>query len=95
MFVLLQLYPPEAADRVERDCLDVIAVGSLVQVEEFLEAYEPRYLAACHEFTEWDKGTSDDWTSEHERKMEELARWHGVCGALIPGTQFRILERLA
>ena len=28
MFVLLQLYPPEAADHDERDCLDVIAIGS-------------------------------------------------------------------
>ena len=39
MFCLLQLYPPEAADHDERDCLDVIAVeNSLAAVEEFLES---------------------------------------------------------
>ena len=91
MFVLLQLYPPEVGDHDERDCLDVLTVGSLAAVEEFLQGYE-RYLAACAEFESWDQGKSDDWTDEHEAKMEELAARHHVHGALIAQTEFRIVE---
>jgi hypothetical protein len=95
MFVLLQLYPPEATDHDERDCLDVIAVdGSRAVVEEFLQKYEPRYLAACLEFASWDRDKGADWTIEHERKMEELACKHHVHGALIAETEFRIVESL-
>lgn len=95
MFCLLQLYPWEAADHDEHDCLDVIAVdGSRAVVEEFLQKYEPRYLAACLEFASWDRDKGADWTIEHERKMEELACKHHVHGALIAETEFRIVESL-
>ena len=65
MFCLLQLYPPKALDHGEGDepCLDVIAVDrSRVALEEFLEAYEPRYRAACDEFQSWDRDKSAEWT---------------------------------
>jgi hypothetical protein len=57
MFVLLQVYPPEAI--AEDDdfccCLDVIAVDpSRMRLEQFLAGYEPRYRAAVAEFVLWD-----------------------------------------
>jgi hypothetical protein len=52
MFVLLQVYPPEASDSDDRCCcLDVIAVdASEAELERYLAAYKPRYRAACAAF---------------------------------------------
>ena len=68
MFVLLQVYPPEAADHEDSTCcLDVIAVApSEAELERFLAAYQPWYLAACQEFDAWDADLSADWTEEHD-----------------------------
>lgn len=75
MFCLLQIYPPEAADHGERDCLDVLAVvRSRVALEEYLEAYEPRYTAACTEFAAWDADKGAEWTEEHDDMHDELAQ---------------------
>jgi len=55
MFVLLQIYPPEASDNDDWCCcLDVITV-SLSKV-----AREPRYRAACAAFDTWDADISRD-----------------------------------
>ena len=55
---------------VAADCLDILAVdSSRIALGEFLEAYEPRYHAACVEFETWDRDNGDKWTSEHERKV--------------------------
>jgi hypothetical protein len=97
MFCLLQLYPPEALDHGEGDepCLDVIAVDrSRVALEEFLEAYEPRYRAACDEFQSWDRDKSAEWTEAHDGMLDELAHKYCVHGSLIPDTEFRIVEAL-
>ena len=95
MFCLLQLYPPEAADHDERDCLDVIAVdGSLDALEAFLEVYEPRYRAASDEFQTWDADKDVEWTPAHDDKLDELARKYLVHGSIIPDTELRIMEAL-
>jgi len=93
MFVLLQVYPPEAADHEDSTCcLDVIAVApSEAELEQFLVDYEPRYRAACQEFDAWDADLSADWTEEHDRMLEHVAAKHGVHGALAPA-RFQILE---
>ena len=80
---------------VAADCLDILAVdSSRIALGEFLEAYEPRYHAACVEFETWDRDNGDEWTSEHERKLDELTHRHRVHGAIVSGTTFRILESL-
>ena len=82
MFVLLQVYPPEATAEDGSDdccCLDVIAVApSEAELERFLAAYEPRYQAACREFDAWDADLSADWGEAHDRMLEELAAKHGA-----------------
>jgi len=82
MFVLLQVYPPEATAEDGSDdccCLDVIAVApSEAELERFLAAYEPRYQAACREFGAWDADLSADWGEAHDRMLEELAAKHGA-----------------
>jgi hypothetical protein len=54
VFVLLQIYPPEATAEDGSDdncCLDVIAVdASEAELERYLAAYKPRYRAACAAF---------------------------------------------
>jgi hypothetical protein len=93
MFVLLQVYPPEAADRDDECCcLDVIAVApSEAELKRFLVDYEPRYQAACPEFDAWDADLFGGWTEEHDRMFEHVAAKHGVYGALAPA-RFEILE---
>lgn len=58
MFVLLQVYPPEATAEDGSDdccCLDVIAVNaSEAELERFLAGYQFRYAAACRAFAAWD-----------------------------------------
>jgi hypothetical protein len=68
MYCLLQIYPPEAAGHEDSTCcLDVIAVApSEAELERFLAAYQPWYLAACQEFDAWDADLSADWTEEHD-----------------------------
>ena len=90
MFVLLQCYPFEAADYGERDCLDVIAIdSSRVALEEYLDAYEPRYQAACDEFQSWDHDKSTEWSSAHDDMLDELAHKYCVHGSIIPETDAR------
>jgi hypothetical protein len=93
MFVLLQVYPPEAADRDDECCcLDVIAVApSEAELERFLVDYEPRYQAACREFDSWDADLFEDWTEEHDRMFDHVAAKHGVYGALVQA-RFEIME---
>jgi len=93
MFVLLQIYGPEAAGHEDSTCcLDIIAVApSEAELERFLAGYEPRYQAACREFDVWDADLSAGWTEEHDRMFEHVAAKHGVFGALVPA-RFEILE---
>jgi len=54
MFVLLQIYPPEASDDGDETPLDVIAVdASEAVLRRYLAAYEYRYRAACEDFDAW------------------------------------------
>lgn len=93
MFVLLQIYPPEASDEDDRCCcLDVIAVSpSQAELERYLAAYERRYRAACREFDAWDD-MSMDWGEAHDRMLFELAEKHQVYGGLVMGARFEIVE---
>jgi hypothetical protein len=93
MFVLLQVYPPEAAgDEDECCCLDVIAVdASETELERYLAAYRYRYQAACKDFDAWDD-MSTDWNAEHDHMCDELQDKYQVYGSLIQGTKFKILE---
>jgi hypothetical protein len=92
MFVLLQVYPLEATAEDGSDsccCLDVIAVDpSEAALRRYLTAYEPRYRAACAASDLWDD-MAKDWSEEHDRMLEQVAREHQVYGALVAGTRFR------
>jgi len=63
MFVLLQVYPPEATAEDGSDdccCLDVIAVdASEAALRRYSAAYRPRYRAACAAFNNWDDMSKD------------------------------------
>jgi len=94
MFVLLQIYSPEAI--AEDDdcccCLDVITVdSSRTRLEQFLAGYETRYRAAVAAFRLWDD-MSKEWDDEHDAKSEELRDEYQVFGSLIAETRFEILE---
>lgn|SRR5262245_13593009 len=93
MFVLLQIYPPEAADDDDQCCcLDVIAVDpSEAALERYLAAYEFRYRAACEDFDAWDN-LAKHRGEEHERMHNELTDKYQVYGNLIPETKFKIVE---
>jgi hypothetical protein len=96
MFVLLQIYPLEAAGDDDLAPLDAIAVDSSEQrLEDYLAGYQPRYCAACAEFAARDEDEGPDWTSEHDRLSGELAEKHDVYGCLIPETTFEVVEVLA
>src|SRR5262249_52522985 len=88
LYVLLQIYPPEAADHEDSCCcLDVIAVdASEAELERYLTAYEP-CTGGGPGIRRWDD-LSADWGREHGRMLEEVAVKHGVFGALMEGTRF-------
>jgi|SRR5215831_10109272 len=96
MYALLQIYPPEASDHDDRCCcLDVIAVdASEAELERFRAAYEYRYRAAVEDFDAWDD-MSKDWGEEHDRMCDELVDRYGICGSLIAGTKFKIVQCLS
>ena len=95
MYVLLQLYPPEAAGDGDETPLDVIAVdASEAALQRYLAAYEYRYRAACEDFDAWDD-ISKDWDAEHDRMHGELLSKYQVYGSLISGTKFEIVECLS
>ena len=97
MFVLLQVYPPEASDRDDRCCcLDVIAVdASKAELERYLVAYEYRYnRAACEDFDAWDD-VAKNWGDEHDRMHGELLDKYQVYGSLIAGAEFEIVACLS
>ena len=75
MFVLLQIYPLEAAGDDDLTPLDAIAVhGSQEQLEEYLVGYQARYRAACAEFAARDPNPDGDWTFEHDRRLRSSRR---------------------
>ncbi|HMF26724.1 MAG TPA: hypothetical protein VKG24_32050 [Pseudolabrys sp.] len=98
MFVLLQIYPPEATAEDGSDdycCLDVIAVDpSEAKLRGYLASYRFRYAAACEEFDAWDDHTKD-WGKEHDRMHHELRQGYSVRGSLIKGTTFKIVKCLS
>jgi len=97
MFVLLQIYPPEAtADEDDRTCcLDVIAVAPAeAELERYLAGYKRRYRAACQAFDAWDD-MSEDWGPQHDSTHAELLRRYQVYGSLISGTKFKIVQCLS
>ena len=95
MYVLLQLYPPEAAGDGDETPLDVIAVdASEAALQRYLAACEYRYRAACEDFDAWDD-ISKDWDAEHDRMHGELLSKYQVYGSLILGTKFEIVECLS
>jgi len=60
MFVLLQIYPPEASGDGDETPLDVIAVApSEAELERYLADYAYRYRAACEDFDAWDADKPD------------------------------------
>jgi hypothetical protein len=93
MFVLLQVYPPEASDHDDWCCcLDVIAVDSSeAALERYLAGYRFRYAAACQAFDAWDD-MSEDWGPPHDRVHGELLDKYGVYGSLIRETTFKIVK---
>jgi len=96
MYVLLQIYPLEAAGDDDFTPLDAIAVDSSQErLEEYLVGYQERYRAACAEFKTRDPNPDGDWTSEHDGLSEALAAQHAVYGALMAETTFKIVEVLA
>jgi len=98
MFVLLQVYPPEATAEDGSDdccCLDVIAVNaSEAELERFLAGYQFRYAAACRAVAAWDD-MSEDWGPQHDCVHVELLRRYQVYGSLISGTKFKIVQCLS
>jgi len=95
MFVLLQIYPPEAAGDGDETPLDVIAVdASEAKLRGFLASYRFRYAAACEDFDAWDD-MSKDWGGEHDRMHHELRQEYQVRGSLIKGTTFKIVKCLS
>ena len=50
--------------------------------------------AACAAFAEWDQDKSAEWTPAHDDILDELARKYLVYGAIVPETEFRIVEAL-
>jgi hypothetical protein len=93
MYVLLQIYPLEAAGDDDPTPLDAVAVdGSEERLEKYLVDYQERYRAACAEFEVRDEDEGPEWTSEHDRLSEELLEKHRVYGCLIPETTFEIVE---
>jgi len=96
MYVLLQIYPLEAAGDDDLTPLDAIAVDSSQErLEEYLVGYQERYRAACAEFAARDPNSDGDWTSEHDCLSKALADQHAVYGALMAETTFKIVEVLA
>lgn len=95
MYVLLQIYPPEASDDDDDPPLDVIAVNpSEAELEGYLVAYAYRYRAACEDFDAWDDLTGD-WSEEHDRMCDVLLGRYQLYGSLIQGTKFEIVECLS
>jgi len=94
MFVLLQVYPPEAAGHEDWCCcLDVIAVdASDAALRQYLAVYEPRYRAAVAAFDLWDADLAKDWGAEHDRVHDEFLVKYDVHGSLIQGTRFEIRD---
>jgi hypothetical protein len=96
MFVLLQVYPPEASDGEDDRCccLDVIAVdASEAELERYLAGYRRRYAAACQAFDARDN-LAEDWGPVHDYVCYELRDRYQVYGSLIAGTKFKIVECL-
>jgi hypothetical protein len=95
MYVLLQLYPPEAAGDGDETPLDVIAVdASEAALQRYLAAYKYRYRIACADFEDWDDHTKD-WGPEHDHMHNVLKHNYQVHGSLIEGTTFKIVECLS
>src|SRR5262249_5863589 len=92
-YVLLQIYPLEAAGTGDETPLDVIAVDvSEAELERYRMAYEYRFRAACEDFDAWDSDLAKDWGSEHDRMHDELLDKYQVHGSLIAKTKFKIVE---
>jgi hypothetical protein len=95
MYVLLQIYPLEAAGDDDFTPLDANAVdGSQERLEQYLVGYQERYRAACAEFAVRDPNPDGDWTSEHDCLSEAIMSRHAVYGALMVETTFKIVEVL-
>jgi hypothetical protein len=90
MYALLQKLPLEAWDAGDHyGVVDVLAVGSIEQVEVFLEAYRQRHVAACAEWDAWDSRDAE-WDDTFDRKHEELcAKHHVTC--LMKNVEFDIV----
>jgi hypothetical protein len=80
---LVQKLPPEAWDLEADRCgaVDVLAVGTEEQLEEFLEDYRRRLDAACGEWNAWDD-QSKEWDETFDVKHSELCRKYTVRGVI-------------
>ena len=96
MFVLLQIYRPEAADHEDGCCcLDVITVAPTeAELERYLAAYKRRYRAAVQAFNAWGN-MSGNWGPQHDSTCAELLRRYELYGSLISGTKFKIVQCLS
>jgi hypothetical protein len=74
-YVLVQKLPPEACDLEADRCgaVDVLAVGTEEQLEEFLEDYRHRLDAACGEWNARDDN-SKEWDETFDIKHSKLCR---------------------
>jgi hypothetical protein len=95
VFALVQLFTldePVPAD--DGSCgVEVLAIGASEEaLQKFLADYKPRYEAASAEFDTWCDGDEREWSPLHDNKFSEVQDKHRVCGPLIPGARWEIVE---
>jgi hypothetical protein len=91
-YAVLQKLPPEALDGDEGryGAVDVLAVGTQLGAETFLEDYRRRHQAACQEWAAWDTDRSREWDSTFDYTHDEICERYGVT-TLIEGVAFEIV----
>src|SRR4051812_1606025 len=95
MFALLQLLPLDepVSDDDESGGVEVLAIDASEEALEKLVAdYKPRHEAAYVEFNAWCDLQPDEWSTLHDNKFCETQDKHRVCGSLMPGTRWCIVE---
>jgi hypothetical protein len=90
-YALVQKLPPEAWDLEVDRCgaVDVLAVGTEEQLEEFLADYRRRLDAACIEWNAWDD-PSKEWDDTYDVKHAELCQKY-IVSTLMKDVELEIL----
>jgi hypothetical protein len=74
---LLQRLPIEASKDSRYGEVDVLAIGSRDELEQFLTDYQRRHDDACREWKEWDDH-SKEWDASFDSKHDELCAKHAA-----------------